>query len=102
MTPEEQARIEREQLSFSQGLSVLKDQLIVTNRMVEENDKRWWQQTHDLWDYATFLTHALQDLRQTVDNLAARQATTQAALDSLITHIDRFIQGHGGNGDRQS
>jgi hypothetical protein len=37
-------------------------------------------------------------LRETVQALAERQTNTQAALDSLIAHIDRFVKGQGGNG----
>jgi len=40
----------------------------------------------------------VQRLAETVQALADRQVTTQAALESLIATVDKFVKGQSGNG----
>ena len=98
MTPEERL----EKIEKAQG--TLTDQMTVAARMAEESQKRFNRQADDLWEFVSYVADAqkhwnesLGHLRETVQALAERQTNTQAALDSLIAHIDRFVKGQGGN-----
>ena len=102
MTPEE--RLEK----IEKNQTVLQDQIIVTARMQQEAEKRWVSQTADVWEGFAHLARAevrthesVQRLAEAVQALADRQATTQAALESLITTIDNFVKGQSGNGHHE-
>jgi len=92
MTPEERwEKIEKNQ-------TVMQDQIIVTARMQQEAEKRWANQTADVWEGFAHLARAqvrthesVQRLAETVQALADRQATTQTALESLIATVDKFV-----------
>ena len=113
MTPEERwEKIDKNQ-------TVMQDQIIVTARMQQEGEKRWANQTADVWEGFAHLTRsqvrmsdamqhlanaqsetnaALQQLAAKVDRLADQQAMTQTALESLIATVDKFVKDQTGNG----
>jgi hypothetical protein len=99
VTPEE--RLEK----IEKNQTVMQDQIIVTARMQQEGEKRWANQTADVWEGFAHLARAqvrthesVQRLAETVQALADRQVTTQAALESLIATVDKFVKGQSGNG----
>lgn len=127
MTPEERfEKIEKAQLAFRQDVKVLNEQMTVSARMQEEAEKRWVNTSADLWsaleslarsqkgtqeaverlgktvehlgETVEHLAGTVEKLSVKIDALADRQTNTQAALDSLIANIDRFIKGQDGNG----
>jgi ABC-type transporter Mla subunit MlaD len=107
VTPEE--RLEK----IEKAQATLTDQMTVAARLAEESQKRFNRQADDLWEFVSYVADAqkhgvealghlreiVQALAVKVDALADRQSSTQAALDSLIVNIDRFVQGQGGNGE---
>ena len=109
MTPEERLeKIERNQ-------TVMQDQIIVTARMQQEAEKRWASQAADVWEGFAHLARAqvrthesvqrlaetAQTLADQLETLADRQATTQAALESLIATVDKFVKGQSGDGHQE-
>ena len=89
VTPEERfEKIEKNQ-------QVFQDQIIVTARMQQEAERRWQDDRELVWE-------GLLGLVRSQERLQEQQRITQAALDHLIAHIDRFVKGQGGNGQGTS
>lgn len=76
---------------IEEKLLQIEDNLLVTGRMQIESERRWKEQAEDL-------RAAQQHTQQTLGLLIERQLITEAALQSLISSINQFVQGHGGNG----
>ncbi len=72
-------------------LNELRDAQLVTQRLIELNERNWERRFEQLTDTVNHIASA-------VIQLADAQRITQASLDSLIGNIDRFIQGRQGNG----
>jgi len=78
MTAEERfAKIEEK-------LAEITDKLLVAAELRNGGDRRFESERAEVWT--------------AIRTLADQQATTQAALNSLMITIERFIQGRGGNG----
>jgi hypothetical protein len=65
-------------------INELRDELLVTQRLIELNERNWNRRFEKLTDVVT--------------QLADSQRTTEASLTSLIAQIDRFVQGRAANG----
>jgi hypothetical protein len=76
---------------WEERLNDLRDAQVVTQRLMELNERNWERRFEQLTD-------TVDDIASAVVQLADAQRITQASLDSLIGNIDRFIQGRQGNG----
>jgi len=85
MTPEERfAKIE--------------ENLLVTSEMQIRSEHRWKEQIDDLREVVRGMGTAQVKTQKALDHLIERQLITDATLQSLITSINQFVQGRGGNG----
>jgi len=85
MTPEERfAKIE--------------ENLLVTSEMQIRSAGRWKEQIDDLREVVRGIGTAQVKTQKALDHLIERQLITDATLQSLITSINQFVQGRGGNG----
>jgi hypothetical protein len=85
MTPEERfAKIE--------------ENLLVTSEMQIRSERRWKEQIDDLREVVHGIGTAQVTTQKALDHLIERQLITDATLQSLITSINQFVQGRGGDG----
>jgi len=85
MTPEERfAKIE--------------ENLLVTSEMQIRSERRWKEQIDDLREVVRGIGTAQVKTQKALDHLIERQLITDSTLQSLITSINQFVQGRGGNG----
>ena len=85
MTPEERfAKIE--------------ENLLGTSEMQIRSEHRWKERIDDLREVVRGIGTAQVKTHKALDQLIERQLTTDFTLQSLITSINQFVQGRGGNG----
>ncbi len=85
MTPEERfAKIE--------------ENLLVTSEIQTRSERHWKEQIDDLREVVRGIGTAQVKTQKALDHLIERQLITDATLQSLITSINQFVQGRGGNG----
>lgn len=86
-------------------LNQIADSLLVQSRLVDRFERRTEERfaNHDerldrIEAALEKVTHGFGRLVESHQDLAARQAQTEAALQSLIKQIDRFLRGQQSNG----
>ncbi len=95
MTPQE--RFE----NIEKSLLEICDIQSVSARLQQASEREWKGQIGELREVVVHIANAQQRSDAAIQHLAEQHTLTDAALKSLITSIDRFIQGGGGNGQRE-
>ena len=90
---------------FETKLNQIADSLLVQSRLVDRFERRTEERFANHEDRLDRIEAALEKvadgyvhLIESHQNLAARQAQTEAALQGLIAQIDRFLRGQQRNG----
>ena len=76
----------------------IEENLLVTSEMQIRSEHRWKEQMEDLHDVVRGIGTAQVKTQKALDHLIERQLITDSTLQSLITSINQFVQGRGGNG----
>ncbi len=87
--------------NIEKSLLEIRDIQSVTAKLQQASERERKEQIGELREVVVHIANAQQRTDAAIQHLAEQQTLTDAALKSLITSIDRFIQGRGGNGQRE-
>jgi len=78
-------------MTTEERLTKIEENLLMTSEMQMRAERRGKEQAEELYARQ-------KHTQESLGLLIERQGITDAALQSLIVSIDRFVQGRGGNG----
>jgi hypothetical protein len=87
-----------ESMTPEERFAKIEENLLVTSEMQIRSERRWKEQIDDLREVVRGIGTAQVKTQKALDLLIERQLITDSTLQSLITSINQFVQGRGGNG----